>query len=163
MMAVVKIHNADKLTALLNALPQKLVSDRRGGVVAKSMRKGANLIRKEERKTLQRAIDSHKNKYPFDTSTDLLKKNLKVRRKKYAGKGEKFTVGVGNKKYPGREGKKGATTALAGQRLERGTSKQAPTPWVAPAFAATAQPAIELITSDLENNVEKIAQAYLKK
>lgn len=156
-MAVVEIHGAEKMLRLLTRLPRDVVANKRGGVVAKSMRKGANLIRREMRVNLIRAIALR-----GDDSTGLLLKNLKVRRKKYAGKGEHFTVGVGNKKYPGkREKYKATNTKMSGQRLEYGTSKQAAAPWMRPAFAKTARPAIDLITSDLEKTLDKLAQKYL--
>ncbi len=170
-MGSVKIVNGDKLVHLLRTLPKDLTSDRRGGVVAKSMRKGANLILKEAKVRLQASIDLR-----GDESTGLLMKNLRARRKRYKGKGELFTVGVGNRRYPvdgqfviGKNGKKrqatlgGAkTTRLSGQRLEYGTSRQAPAPWVRPTFAKTAEPAINAITADLGQRLDKLAQAYFK-
>lgn len=170
-MAEVKIHNAEKLMRMLQTLPKELTANKRGGVVAQSMRKGANLIHKEAKKNLQRAIAIH-----GDESTGLLMKNLKVRRKRYEGKGERFTVGVGNKRYPidgktitGKNGKTkpatvaGAkTTKLSGQRLEYGTSHQKAAPWIRPAFTATAETAINTITSDLEKGLDKIASNLLK-
>lgn len=156
-MGSVKIVNAEKIMNMLDQLPAHLTSDAQGGVVAKSMRKGANLIRKEMKVTLQRAIDAR-----GDESTGLLMKNLKVRRKKNHRDGERFTVGAGNKRYPGRKGERGGTTRLSAQRLEYGTSKQAPMPWIRPAFDKTAAPAIRAITEDLERRLDVIAATYLK-
>ncbi|RPD90514.1 hypothetical protein EGK75_01120 [Neisseria weixii] len=169
-MAKVEIKNADKIMRLLQQLPRDVVADRRGGVVAKAIRKGSRPLLKEVQQRLQAAIDVH-----GDESTGLLMKNLKLRRHRAKFKGEHFTIGVGNKRYPtngktytDKRGRirpvtrKGATTKLNGARLEYGTSQQKSTPWLRPAFAAKAELTITAITDDLEKRLDKLAQKHLK-
>lgn len=156
-MTTVKIEGADKLLKLLQELPKELTQNKRGGVAAKSLRKGANVILKEERRTLARAIEADGGE-----STGLLMKNLKVRRKKYDGKGERMTIGVGNKRYPDTPGRKDRTTRLNGQRLEYGTSQQKATPWVRPAFEAKAEEAIQTTVQSLSNDLDHLARKHLK-
>lgn len=156
-MSTVKIQGADRLLNLLHALPKEVTQNKRGGVAAKALRRGANVLLQEERRTLYRAIQ-----IGGDESTGLLMKNLKIRRKKYNGHGERMTIGVGNKRYPGAEGQKGKTTRLNGQRLEYGSSEQAATPWVRPAFEAKAQEAINTTVSTLSADLDKLAAKHLK-
>lgn len=156
-MTTVQIEGADRLMKLLLELPREVTQSKRGGVVGKALRKGANVILKEERQTLYRAIQIN-----GDDSTGLLMKNLKIRRKRYKGNGERVTIGVGNKRYPGAEGMRGKTTRLNGQRLEYGTSEQAATPWARPAFEAKAQEAIQVTVDTLSRDLEKLAQQHLR-
>ncbi len=169
-MAVVKLHNAEKIMKLLQTLPRDVVANRRGGVAALAVRKGARPLLQAAKQNLQAAIDAN-----GDESSGLLLKNLKLRRHRAKFKGEHFTVGVGNKRYPvsgktytDKRGKtrpvtrKGATTKLNGARLEYGTSHQSATPWLRPAFAAKAESTITAITGDLEKRLDKLAQKHLK-
>lgn len=170
-MVKVEIRNAQKLLRLLKELPQDVVSDRKGGVAAKAVRTGARPLFNEVRRNLQVSIDKDGG-----DSTGLLVKNLKLRRRKANFKGEHFTIGVGNKRYPKRNGEtyvdkrgkvrnalmKGATTKLNGARLEYGTSRQSAVPWLRPALAAKAEQTIHAITGDLEKRLDKLAGKYLK-
>lgn len=169
-MAKVEIKNAEKLMRLLKSLPRDVVADRRGGVVAKAVRKGARPLFDEVKRNLQAAIDEDGS-----DSTGLLIKNLKLRRRKAAFKGEHFTIGVGNKRYPvsgktytdkrGRERpvtRKGATTKLNGARLEYGTGKQKPIPWIRPALTAKGEQTVHAITGELSERLDKLAEKYLK-
>lgn len=153
-MQTVRIENADKLYRLLRELPKHATQSKSGGVVALAIRKGSKPMMEAVRKNLQRSIE-----IGGDESSGLLMKNLKLRRHKYEGKGEYFTIGVGNKRYP--TGKKGATTKLNGARLEYGTSHQAPIPWIRPAFNVHAEQTIKDITVDLEKRLDKLAAQYL--
>ncbi len=170
-MIKVEIEGAEQLLNLLRTLPRHLTADKKGGPVAKSVRKGGNLMRQRLRVALRRSIELR-----GDESTGLLLKNLKVRRKRYAGKGEMVSIGVGNKRYPVKgqfvTDKKGRlrqasmagakTTRLSGQRLEYGTSKQAPAPWVRPTFAASAEEVMSAVVDDLKQRLDAIAQQQLK-
>ena len=164
----VEIRGADRINALLKALPREVTASKNGGICAKAMRKGANVILKEAKPALQRSIDVN-----GDESSGLLMKNLKARRKKAKFKGEHFSVGVGNKRYPtnktwtdknGKErpvNRKGASTRLNGQRLEYGTSHQPETPWVRPTFAKTHLLAFTTINTELLSSLDKLAKIHL--
>lgn len=170
-MTKVEIKNADKLMQLFQQLPRDVVANHRGGVAAKAVRKGAQPLFKEVRRNLQESIDQDGG-----DSTGLLMKNLKLRRHKARFAGEHFTIGVGNKRYPKRNGQtytdkrgrvraaliKGATTKLNGARLEYGTSHQRALPWLRPALAAKGEATINAITGDLEQRLDKLAEKYLK-
>ena len=164
----VAIRGADQINALLKALPRAVTANKNGGICAKAMRKGANVILKEAKPALQRSID-----VKGDESSGLLMKNLKARRKKAKFKGEHFSVGVGNKRYPtnktwtdkkGRERpvtRNGASTKLNGHRLEYGTSHQGSQPWIRPAFAKTHLLAFTVINNELLSSLDKLAKIHL--
>ena len=164
----VAIRGADQINALLKALPRAVTANKNGGICAKAMRKGANVILKEAKPALQRSIDVN-----GDESSGLLMKNLKARRKKAKFKGEHFSVGVGNKRYPtnktwtdkkGRERpvtRNGASTKLNGHRLEYGTSHQGSQPWIRPAFAKTHLLAFTVINNELLSSLDKLAKIHL--
>ncbi|RKV80012.1 MAG: hypothetical protein D8H97_14580 [Neisseria sp.] len=175
-MVKVEIKNAEKLMRLFKELPRYVTADRKGGVAAKAVRKGARPLLKEAKRNLAAAIAQHAGQEGYDyASTGLLLKNLKLRRHKARFNGEHFTVGVGNRRYPvsgktytDKRGRirpvtrKGATTKLNGARLEYGTSDQKPTPWLRPALAAKGAQVIGNITSDLEKRLDKLAQKHLE-
>ncbi len=170
-MIKVKLEGTEHIMNMLNKLPREVTANSRGGMAALAMRKGARTMLNKAKENLDRAI--HENGY--DESTGLLRQNLKLRRHRANFKGEKFTIGVGNKRYPkvatrvtrGKDGKwravkrDGATTKLNGARLEYGTEHQKATPWLVPAFEATAEQVIHDVVDDLTKRLDNAAAKLL--
>ena len=169
MAKVVEIRGADLINKLLRELPKAVTQGKKGGVVADALRKGARVIYYHEKLLLERAIAEG-----GDESTGLLLSNLKVRRGKLKGNGERVTIGGGKRKYKlkgktvkdkkGKEQqayKNNANTALTAARLEYGTSTQRSVPFARPAFNAKADQAFEVINDDLLKTLDKLAQKYL--
>ena len=153
----IKLQGMEGVLATLRSLPPELVS-KRGGPVKTALRKGAQVIRKQAAANLQ-AIISGTNDEGERLSTGLLLKNLVVTRGKapFDGRGERYLVRVRRKMYPGRSGKP-VTTLKSGQILEYGSVKQAPQPWIRPAASSRAQEAINVATSELLKQLDKIVK-----
>lgn len=162
MAAVVSIRGADRINALLRDLPKLVTQGKTGGVVAKSLRKGARVIVNQEKITLQQAIDVGQV-----YSTGELVKKITVKRKKYMGKGERMMITLRKGVYKSRAGgvarseKATLSYYAAGLMLEHGSSKQPATPWVRPAFLAKSQEAFDVINDHLLSSLEKLAQTHL--
>lgn len=158
-MAEIKLDGLNGVLDMLKKLPAEVTMSKQGGMVNLAMRKGARLIQKKQKETLQAAIDKGGSE-----STGLLKKNLQIKRGRYSGQGHKLVLTVRRKSYPKKSKgeKRPASTRQTAQLLEYGSSQQPATPWVRPAFIATAETAIRTISSDLTNRVDKAAQKQLK-
>lgn len=166
---VVEIRGADVINRLLRELPKQLIASKTGGLPAKALRKGAQVIFEYEKPLLERAIAEN-----GDESTGLLIKNFKIRRGKAKPKEQRVTIGAGKKKYKvegktvvGKNGKerpvykKGANTALNAARLEYGTSQQAPCSFARTAFSAKAELAISTTTDYMLKELERLAKKHL--
>lgn len=167
-----KINGIDNVLNMLRELPAA-VGAKNGGPVRKALRKGAVLIQKAELANLA-AVTANATKEDVRLSTGLLAKNVIVSRGKAPsdGKGERMLVRVKRKTYnraaeqraTGKKAKRAAavTTLQTAQLLEYGSSKQAAEPWIRPAFENKAKDAIELVVSSLVNDLDKLAQKYLR-
>lgn len=159
MKMTVGLRNLDGVEQLLRKLPKEVVSNQRGGMVAASMRKGANVVKDAIKTRLERSIDQ-------DETTGTLIASLRVKRGKavFGSNGERFVVNFKRKSYPKKPGqKKAATTLQVIQLKEYGSSRQLPDPTIRPGFEASAGTAIVTISDDLVKRVDKAAQKYLKK
>ena len=139
----------------LKSLPPEIVS-RRGGPVKAALRKGARVIWQQTKANLQVAT-SNAGDDGKRYSTGLLLKNLDVTRgKKPTGtNGERYLVRVRRKSYPDRKG--GVVTTLASANLlEYGSQKQAPEPWLRPAFQSKAEQAILTTEAELLKQIDKV-------
>lgn len=159
---VVNIRGADRINTLLKELPKQLTQGKTGGLVAKSLRRGARVIVKDEKITLQKAIDVGQV-----YSTGELVKKITVKRKKYMGKGERMMITLRKGVYKNRESgaarssKATLSYYAAGLMLEHGSSKQPATPWVRPAFLAKSQEAFNVTNDTLLESLEKLAKTHL--
>lgn len=140
----------------LKSLPPEVVS-KRGGPVKLALAKGARVIRDQAAINLKAAIARN-----GDVSTGLLEKNLIVSRGKppFDGKGERYLVRVKRKAYDAQKltrrqaaGKR-VTTLKTANLLEYGSSHQPATPWLRPAFRATAGKAINVTVDDLKRRID---------
>lgn len=147
-----KISGIDNVLDTLRSLPPEIVS-KRGGPVKLALAKGARVIKDQAQSNLSAAIAQGGNE-----STGLLERNLVVTRGKEpsGSKGERYLVRVKRKQYEDK--KKQATTLKTANLLEYGSEHQSATPWLRPAFAATSQKAINVITDDLVSRINRIVK-----
>lgn len=156
----IKLHGLDGVLKMLSELPKEVVS-KRGGPVKAALRKGANVIAKQERANL-RAATANQTKEGRE-STGFLLKNLIVSRGKppASGNGERYLIRFRRKSYPDRKGK-AVTTLKTAQLLEYGSSKQPAEPFIRTAFQARAREAIETVERELVAAIDRIASKFLK-
>lgn len=160
-MVEVKLEGLAGVLQTLQSLPPEIVA-KRGGPVKLALKKGALLILAEQKVRLQQVTSgtNEQNGEQVETSTGFLMKNLIVSRGKppTSGKGERYIVRVRRKRYPGRNGKGGASTLQTAQLLEYGSSKQPAEPWIRPAFEAKARQAISVIETDLIRRLDAVVK-----
>lgn len=157
----IRLTGLDGVYEMLRSLPAEVVS-KRGGPVKTALRKGANVIAKQERVNLQ-AATSNATTDEARESTGLLLKSIVVTRGKppATGNGERYLVRVKRKTYP-RKGGKAVTTLKTAQLLEYGSSKQPAEPWIRPAFQSKAAEAITTTERELASAVERIATKLMR-
>lgn len=155
----VRMEGLDTVLRRLKALGP--AASKRGGPVRAAVRKGAMVIVKEAQTNVQAIIDAP-NANGDDESTGLLKKSIQTfRAKAKAGeKGETYVVSVKRRvKYPGTG--KVNTATMNGQRLEYGTSKRKPMPWMRPAFHAKKDEAVKVMIAETENGIAKLEKSVV--
>lgn len=147
-----KLSGLDGVLDLLKQLPPEVVS-KRGGVVKTALRKGAQVILREEALNLARVTGNLDPEQ--EPGTKLLASSLIVSRGKAptGGKGERYLVRVKRKAYL-RKGKP-VTTLKTGQILEYGSEKQQAEPWIRPAFNAKAAEAIYTIERETLAGIDR--------
>lgn len=158
-MADVKLIGMDNVLKLLHELPTE-VAAKRGGPVKRALSKGARVVATEVGLNLARSIgglDDDENH-----STGLLLESLRVTRGKAPadGKGERYLVRFLRKTYV-RNGKPVTTLATA-QLKEYGSEKQQAEPFIRPAVMSKGQQAIDVASSSLLADIERLARKYLK-
>jgi HK97 gp10 family phage protein len=170
------IKGLDGVLEMLKELPKEVVS-KRGGVVRKSLRKGAVIIQKEAKLNVQKIINEPNKDGRPTQSTGALIKAISIARGKFLGgtKGERYLVWIpkDKKKYANtrdnvRKQRVGKTymaesAQFYGRFLEYGTSKMRKHPWLRPAFDSKKQEATNTVNNSLVSEIEKITQKLLKK
>lgn len=156
-----QLHGLDGVLEVLQRLPAEVVS-KRGGPVRAALRKGSNVILKQEKVNLQ-GVMGHQDGAETVAATGFLLKSLVTRRGKPppGGNGERYIVGPKRKVYPRKGGGKPVTTTKTAAFLEYGTSKQPAEPFIRPAFAAKAAQAITTVETELVKAIDKIAAKLL--
>lgn len=156
-----QIRGLDGVLRALQALPKE-VSQKRGGPVRTSLRKGANLIRNEARQNVRR-ITSTPNLGGGDFSTGKLEKSIAVVRGKTSLRKneERLMVLIPRRaRYPvSKRTPTGISVAAVGRMLEYGTSRNKPHRWMGPAFHAKKQEAVDTIVRELKAGIDKVATA----
>jgi len=166
MKTTVDIQGLDGVLETLKSLPPEVVS-KRGGPVARAVRKGAIVIRDAARARL-RAVTSTPGKTGINYGQGISAEHVIVKRgkPKYISEGgELYYVSVKSKIHTGSKGifrKRPIKTNDIAFILEYGTSKQPPEPWLVPAFEATKEKAISVTVTELNKDIERIAQKLLK-
>ena len=146
---------------LLHDLPPEVVSSK-GGPVKAALKKGAQVILKQEKINLQ-AVTSNATSTGKRESTGLLLKSLIASRGKApsGGKGERYLVRVKKRIYADANGKT-VTTLQTAQLLEYGSSHQPMEPFIRPAFETKAKEAILTVEKEFISQMVKIVKALAK-
>ena len=154
------IQGLDGVLRKLQALPKE-VTQKRGGPVRSSLRKGANVIRKQAQANV-RQIVATPNQGGQDESTGTLEKSIRVIRGKphKTLNGERMFVLVPRRRrYPiSKRTPSGINVALVGRMLEYGTTKRRPMPWMGPAFHAKKTEAVTTIVRELNKGIDRIVK-----
>ena len=152
-----KIEGLDGVLKALQDLPKE-VSQKRGGPVRSSLRKGANVIRAQAQLNVQRIIATP-NAGGGDQSTGLLEKSIRVVRGRTHKtlNGERMFVLVPKRiRYPiSRRTPSGIGASIVGRMLEYGTTKRKAMPWMGPAFHAKKSEAVSVITAELRKGIDR--------
>ena len=164
-----EIRGLDGVLRALQALPKE-VSQKRGGPVRASLRKGANIIRNEARKNVRR-ITTTPNIGGADRSTGKLEKSIAVVRGKTSLRRneERMMVLIPKRaRYPvDQRTPTGISVAAVGRMLEYGfdVNKKGrryfrqPIPWMRPAFHAKKGEALDTIVRELRAGIDKAVRA----
>lgn len=154
------ITGLDGVLETLAKLPPEVVS-KNGGVVRQALRKGAMVLVNEARRNFARAVQLP-GKTGITDSTGFTEKNIVAKRRNPFGniKGERFVVTVNYALHPSGEKYRGRPIRAndIAFTMEAGTSKQAATPWMRPAFDAKAQAAVDTATSELLSRIDRIVK-----
>ena len=160
MKAEANIKGLDGVLETLKRLPPEVVS-KNGGVARAALRKAAMVLVRPARSNFAQAV-SLPGKTGITDSTGFTEKQIVAKRRNPGKwfKGEKYVVTVNAKLHPS-----GATYRNRPIRandiaftMEAGTSKQAATPWLRPAFDAHAQEAINTATTELLRRIDLIVK-----
>ncbi|MCC2632181.1 MAG: hypothetical protein K0S48_67 [Ramlibacter sp.] len=173
----VSLTGVDGVLATLRALPPELVS-RNGGPVRAALRKGAMVIVKQAQANFRAAV-AQPGKTGITDTTGFTEKQIGLRRKNppQGVKGEKFLVLVKYIEHPsGKASRRASRRAADSTRrirkrmarairandiaymMEYGTSKQAATPWLRPAFLSRAEEAIQTTQTELLSRIDRIVK-----
>src|SRR5690606_10433039 len=155
------IQGLDGVLRKLQALPKE-VTQKRGGPVRSSLRKGANVIRKQAQANVRR-ITATPNLDGGDESTGVLEKSIRVTRVRHRGPGnaERMRVGIPkSRRYPPSiKNPRGERVRLVGQRLEYGSTRLSEAhPWLGPAFHAKKMEAVTTIVRELNKGIDRIVK-----
>lgn len=152
-----KIEGLNGVLDLLHSLPAEVVS-KRGGPVKQSLRKGALILRDQERLNLSKVLSLKGH------STGLLLKHVIASRGKAPteGKGERYVVRIKKVFYPRDGDGKKTTTLKTAHILEYGSEKQKPTPFIRPAFMAKKEEVLRVVPADLVKRVNAIVRKLAK-
>jgi hypothetical protein len=165
MKAEFDIKGLDGVLEMLQQLPPEIAS-KNGGIVRRALRKGAMVLVTQGRANFRRAVEQPGATGITDT-TGFTEKQIVAKRRKMPGgmKGEKFVVTVNYVLHP--NGNKYRGRAIRANdiafTMEAGSSKQAATPWLRPAFDAKARTAIETATSELIRGIDRAVKKLAAK
>jgi hypothetical protein len=155
-MKTVEISGLKGVLDTLTSLPQEVVF-KRGSPVKLALKRGAQVIRDEEKARL-RALQ---NEMGRNDVTGLIEKNLIDTRGKPPTefKGERYVVRIKKKLYVGRKGP-AVSTVKAAQIFEYGAenNSQPARPFIRTAFQAKAEEAINVIAENLIARVNRMVK-----
>lgn len=149
----IDIKGLDGVLDLLQSLPAEVVS-KRGGPVKLALAKGAKLIRQQVDANLVGVTQGAPTDSDKVRSTGFLRQNLIATRGKepVGSKGERYLVRFRRKPYPDGH----ARVVQVAQLLEYGSSQQPAEPFIRPAFQSKAQEAINIISDDLIQRLDRV-------
>lgn len=150
-----RLKGMDEALNLLKSLPPEIVS-KKGGPVKLALRKGAIVLRDEEKRRLLVVIAARGKDY----STGLLYDNIIVSRGKAPtfGKGERVLVRIKKKVYPRPGDGKPTTTLKTAHIMEYGSEKQQATPFIRPSFHTKKNEVVTVVTTDLVARINRIVK-----
>ena len=153
-MKTVEISGLKGVLDTLTSLPQEVVF-KRGSPVKLALKRGAQVIRDEEKARL-RALQ---NEMGRNDVTGLIEKNLIATRGKPPTefKGERYVVRIKKKLYVGRKGE-AVSTLKSAQIFEYGSEKQPARSFIRTAFQAKAEEAINVIAENLIARVNRMVK-----
>ena len=153
-MKTVQISGLKGVLDTLTSLPQEVVF-KRGSPVKLALKRGAQIIRDEEKVRL-RALQ---NQMGRNDVTGLIEKNLIATRGKPPTefKGERYVVRIKKKLYVGRKGE-AVSTLKSAQIFEYGSEKQPVRSFIRTAFQAKAEEAINVVSENLIARVNRMVK-----
>lgn len=162
MKAEVELKGMAGVLETLKSLPYEIVA-KRGGPVKLALKKGAQLIRDEEK----RLFESRLNERGWNDTTGLLKDSIIASRGKPPTefKGERYVVRFRRRYYTNRNSAdRGSydTTIKVAQLFEYGSSHQPPRQFIRTAFANKAEQAMQLISEDLIKRIDLLVRKLAK-
>lgn len=151
-MKTVEISGLKGVLDTLLSLPQEVVY-KRGSPVKLALKRGAQIIRDEEKRRLREL----QNQMGRNDVTGLIEKNLIATRGKppTAFNGERYVVRIKKKLYQGRKGP-AVSTVKAAQIFEYGSEKQPVRSFIRTSFEAKAEEAINVIAENLIDRVNRM-------
>lgn len=176
-----KLSGLDGVLATLQRLPPEVVS-KNGGPVRRALVKGAVVIREQAKANFRSAV-TLPGKSGITESTGFTADQIIIKRKAPLGgqNGERYIVAVRPKPHPSKStvrrnsrAKPNSKRKRAGPKartlnandvafmMEYGTSKQAATPWLRPAFEQKAAEAITMIERELVKGVDRLVKQLAK-
>lgn len=143
------IEGLDNVVERLQKLPPNMVS-RNGGIVLKSLRKGATTIKKSARSNLEQSI-RNAGKTGISYGTGFTEKKIVIKRRRMRGKGERVVVTVRPDPHPNQNKYRNRIIQAndIAFMMEHGTSKQPAEPWLRPAFNAQKENATKVVKDEL--------------
>jgi HK97 gp10 family phage protein len=163
-----KLEGLEGVIDTLKSLPQELVS-KRGGVVAKALRKAAIVIRDQEKANLQAHITANAGKswhgvVGWNKPVGLLLQSIVVSRGKapFEGNGERYLVRVRRRIYS-RETIERVNTVQIAQLTEYGREGEPPYPFIRPAVAAKGAEAMRVFERELRASIDAIVARLERK
>lgn len=164
----VKLEGLEGVIDTLKSLPQELVS-KRGGVVAKALRKAAIVIRDQEKANLQAHITANAGKswhgvVGWNKPVGLLMQSIVVSRGKapFEGNGERYLIRVRRRIYS-RSSIERVSTIKVAQLLEYGREGQRAYPYIRPAVAAKGAEATRVFQTELRAEIDRIVARLSKR
>jgi len=149
----IEVKGLDGVLAMLKALPPELVS-KKGGVVLASLRKGANVIKKEWKEQVQRILDEPNLGGADYKSTGTYQKAIsvaRVRKPQKFGADEAVRVRVKSLVYPDGD----LVSEIAGI-LESGSETMAAKAPMRKAFDAKSGEALDAVVKALNDGIAKV-------
>lgn len=149
----VEVKGLDGVLRMLKALPPELVS-KKGGVVLASLRKGANVIKKEWKEQVQRILDEPNHGGADYKSTGTYQKAIsttRVRKPKKLGGDEAVRVRVKPLVYPD-----GDPVGLVAGVLEHGSETMSAKAPMRKAFDAKSDEALQAVVKGMNDGIAKV-------
>jgi len=159
-----QLDGLDGVLDTLKRLPPELAS-RNGGLVRAALRRGAMVIVKQARINFKAAV-ALPGKTGITDTTGFTEKNIVAKRRRMIPgvSGERAVVTVNYVYHPNKHSYRGDFIRANDIAfiMESGSSKQAPTPWLVPAFKTKAAEAIRTTEDALVKAIDRVLRKIAK-